>query len=82
MNRTLRIGVAGAVGIVVFLVTWELFVRAFDVRPFVLQAPSEIVRELADNPELYLREAWVTVRHAVLGLSISLVASLVLPASR
>ena len=78
MNRTWRIGVAGVVGVVVFLVLWELVVRAFDVRPFVLQPPSEIVQELRDNPSLYLREAWVTARHALIGLAISLAVSLVL----
>jgi NitT/TauT family transport system permease protein len=78
VNRTLRVAVAGALGIAVFLVLWEALVRALDVRPFVLQAPTRIVDELVGDLGLYLGEAWVTAWHAVAGLAISLLVSLVI----
>lgn len=80
MNRGLRIGLAGAGGMVVFLVVWELAVRILDVQPFVLQAPSRILAELVDRPGLYFGEALVTARHAGTGLVIAIVAAVVLGA--
>lgn len=71
---------AGAVGLVVFLVVWELTVRLLGVQPFVLQPPSRITAELAERPGVYLAEAWVTARHAVAGLTISLVVAVALGA--
>ena len=70
--------VAPIVGIVVFLVTWELVVRIFDIRRFVLLAPSAILEELASNPGAYWSNTLVTARHMFIGLTISLVVALVL----
>lgn len=68
---------AGAVGLVV---VWELVVRLLDVRPMVLLAPSRILSTFADDPMPYLQDSWVTTRHLVVGLSISLAISLVVGA--
>lgn len=76
MIRTVRPLLAPVVGIIVFAALWELLVRAFDIRRFVLLAPSAIVSEFADAPRLYLDEAAVTARHMVIGLSISLVVAI------
>ena len=73
VEPTRRIVAAGLVGIAVFGVVWELFVRIFDVRPFILLPPSRILGELADRPRFYLEAAAVTARHAAAGLLISLV---------
>lgn len=78
MSRGARIVVAGAVGLVAFLIVWEAGVRLLGVQPFVLQPPSRIIGELADRPTTYLEAALVTARHAVAGLAISLVVSVVL----
>jgi NitT/TauT family transport system permease protein len=73
-------------GIAVFVGAWELFVRAFDVRPFVLLPPSKMVAELANSPRAYLDESWVTAWHAVaglvLGLTVGVAIGAVLAASR
>jgi len=68
---------AGAVGLVV---VWELVVRLLDVRPMVLLAPSRVISTFADDPMPYLQDSWVTTRHLVVGLSISLAISLVVGA--
>lgn len=78
MTRNLRVLVAGVVGLAIFGLAWELLVRIFDVRPFVLQAPSRIVAEFVSNPEPYLRASLVTARHALVGLTIALVFSVVI----
>jgi NitT/TauT family transport system permease protein len=80
VNRNARVLVAGVVGLLAFGAAWELLVRVLDVQPFVLQAPSRIVQDLADAPRRYLDAAAVTLRHAVGGLAISLAASVVLGA--
>ena len=59
---------------------WELFVRLFDVRPFILLPPSTILGELADRPRFYLEAALVTARHAAAGIVISLVVAVVIGA--
>lgn len=80
MSSNVRVLVAGAIGLFVFGGLWELVVRVFDVRPFVLMPPSKIVAEFFDDPEPYLRGAGVTAYHALAGLAISLVCSVVLGA--
>jgi NitT/TauT family transport system permease protein len=79
-------GFAPIVGVVVFVGVWELFVRALDVRPFVLLPPSRMLAQLADAPRSYLRESWVTAWHAVvgllLGLAVGVAIGAVLAASR
>ena len=71
---------APVIGLLVFGLLWELLVRALDVRRFVLLAPSAIPAELAESPEFYLRNAAVTGRHVVVGLTISLAVAIVLGA--
>ncbi|MCE9623164.1 MAG: ABC transporter permease subunit [Actinomycetia bacterium] len=63
---------APLVGIVVFVAVWEGFVRAFNVRPFILRAPSSAVNYLWKFRSDYLDAAWVTVQHSMLGLLFAL----------
>jgi NitT/TauT family transport system permease protein len=69
--------VAPIVGIIAFGLLWEAFVRALDIRRFVLLAPSEIIAELAAAPGYYWSNALVTGRHMVVGLAISLALAIV-----
>ena len=64
---------AGAVGLVA---AWEALVRLLDVRPMILLAPSRIVSTFVDDPTPYLQDSWVTTRHLLVGLAISLTISL------
>lgn len=64
---------AGLVGIAVVGAVWELAVRVFDIREFVLLAPSEVVRELGDQPRAWLDRALVTGRHGIVGLLLAAV---------
>jgi len=81
VSRGARVVLAGAVGLLVFGLVWELAVRIFDVQPFVLLAPSQIVEAFLDDPRFYLTEAMTTLRHATFGLAISLAVSVVLGAA-
>ena len=76
MSRILRSVAAPLVGIVVFGLAWELLVRAFDVRRFVLLAPSAIISEFLESPSFYLEHTATTARHMAIGLTISLVLAI------
>ena len=73
MNKRL---LAPVVGILVFLGAWEVLVRAGHIRPFVLRAPSRIVRYLTQHPSGYASAAWVTIQHASIGTLIALLVAL------
>jgi NitT/TauT family transport system permease protein len=72
---------APIVGVAVFLALWEGFVRVFDVRPFVLRAPSKALRHLWNFRSGFSSAAWVTVQHAVIGLTIALVIGVLVGAA-
>jgi NitT/TauT family transport system permease protein len=73
--------VAPVVGLVLFFVAWELLVRAFGIRPFVLATPSRIVGYLARFPDDYLRAALITLKHAALGYAVAVFVALVIGAA-
>ena len=68
---------APVVGLVVFFSVWEIFVRALEVRRFVLLAPSAIFAELFADPGAYWSNTLVTGRHMLVGLAISFVVALI-----
>ena len=80
MSRATRY-IAPIVGLVVFFAAWELLVRAFDIRPFVLTRPSQIVRYMLRFPRDYFRAALITMKHAALGFAIAVVVALVIGAA-
>jgi len=71
---------AGLLGVGVFGLLWELYVRVLDVQRFILLAPSTIIAELGDRPRFYLDASVVTAWHALAGIAISLVAAVALGA--
>lgn len=72
---------ASLVGIVVVGGLWEILVRAFDVREFILLPPSKIVSELRERPRFYLDATLVTGRHALVGVLLALLIALVFGAA-
>jgi NitT/TauT family transport system permease protein len=82
MNRSARSTrtIAPVAGIVGFLAVWELLVRARDVRPFILRAPSHIVRYLGRFPGDFARAAGTTTVHALTGFALALVLAIVVGA--
>lgn len=77
MSPGVRRVVAPIVGIVTFIVLWELVVEIFDIRRFVLLPPSSIIDTLQQTPGFYWNNALVTTRHVVVGMSIALVLAIV-----
>jgi putative hydroxymethylpyrimidine transport system permease protein len=54
--------------LVVFLGVWEASVRLWDVKPFILPAPSQIATTFGQNLPLLLQHGAVTLFEIVLGL--------------
>jgi NitT/TauT family transport system permease protein len=67
---------APIVGLVLFFSAWEALVRIFDIRPFVLAKPSDIVRYMAKFPDDYFKAALTTMRHATFGFAIAVIVAL------
>ena len=79
MNRTRF--VAPVIGLVAFFTAWELLVRIFDIRPFVLARPSRIIRYLARFPDDYFKASMLTMKHATLGFAIAILVAVVVGAA-
>jgi NitT/TauT family transport system permease protein len=52
---------------------WETAVRALDIKPILLPAPSMILRELASSPWFYLRQSADTLLTTVAGFVLAVV---------
>lgn len=59
--------VTGLLGLAIGLALWSAVVAAFDLPAYLLPAPSAVAGELAAHPDLYLRNAWVTLQKILLG---------------
>src|SRR3954453_10624400 len=55
----LRFG-APVIGVVAFLLLWQILVAVFDVPRFVLPAPWDILKHIASDPGFYIRNGRVT----------------------
>jgi len=80
LSPSARRVVAPVVGIVTFGVLWEAAVRVFDIRRFVLLPPSKILSALVDAPGFYWSNTVLTGWHMLVGLSISMVAAILVGA--
>ena len=71
----LRFG-APVIGVVAFLLLWQILVAVFDVPRFVLPAPWDILKHIAGDPGFYIRNGRVTVWEASLGFFTAFVLAL------
>ena len=65
---------------VLFVVGWQVFVRAADVSSFVLPAPSDIWSSAVDAHSRILDAAWYTGLNAFVGLLIGVIGGVLLAA--
>jgi NitT/TauT family transport system permease protein len=61
-----------------FLGTWELIVRIFDIQPYLLPAPSAIWSELTDNWSKVADAMYVTGANALVGLLVGVICGVAL----
>lgn len=83
-RRTSSQLLAPVTGVVVFFGLWELAVRVFRVKAFIMPGPFRIVREMLKEPSFFLGQARTTAWAAVLGLLVAIViaTALAIPMSR
>jgi NitT/TauT family transport system permease protein len=79
-DRRANAALWSVIGGVALVLIWEGLVWLLDVRPMVILAPSRIVSTFTDDPRPYLHDTWVTAQHLAIGITISLVISLLLGA--
>ena len=77
-----RVGdLAAAAFAVAFLALWEWFVKARDIRPFVLPAPSAIWEQVRLNHDRILDAAWATAQERAgrprVGIVVGVLAALI-----
>jgi putative hydroxymethylpyrimidine transport system permease protein len=56
--------------------TWEGAAHVFEVENYLLPAPSEIARALAEDRDLLLSDTWVTAQEVLLGFAAALAVGL------
>ena len=61
-----------------FLGTWELIVRLFDIQPYLLPSPSAIWSELTDNWSKVVDAMYVTGANALVGLLFGVICGVAL----
>jgi NitT/TauT family transport system permease protein len=59
-------------------VLWELAVRGFQVRAFILPAPTAVLGRIVDQPGLFLRHALYTLQEIALGYAGAIVVGVAL----
>ncbi|MGI6790027.1 ABC transporter permease [Aminivibrio sp.] len=64
-----------------FLLSWEFFCHAAEIQPFILPAPSRILRIIAEEAPLLLRHGAATAIEILLGTALSVTAAVILAAA-
>jgi NitT/TauT family transport system permease protein len=77
-RQALILGAAPVAFAAVLLVVWETWVRARDVREYLLPAPSAVLDAFRDDPRRYLEAAGSTLEAAIGGLVIATVGAFAL----
>lgn len=72
----LRDIVVGVIVLAILTLAAQFAVRFFDIKPFVLPAPSDVFSDLASRAELYADQTWVTFYETIVGFSLAVVFGL------
>jgi putative hydroxymethylpyrimidine transport system permease protein len=67
--------------LILFFVIWELIVRFFSIKSFVLPAPTAIFSEMWNVRDVWWQHIWMTFSEAMIGLLIAVVVAWVLAIS-
>jgi len=75
--RRVLLLLAPVIGVVSFLALWQLAIEVFDIKPFVLPAPSKILGHINSDKSFYWRNARTTVWEAFLAFVIAFLLAMV-----
>jgi putative hydroxymethylpyrimidine transport system permease protein len=76
-NTGLKIGSAvrdwlpAVILVVLLIILWQVLAIVIDVQPWLLPAPSDIIRELVESFSLHLEQAWVTLQEILIGFMLA-----------
>ena len=73
-SYTTRSAVTAWIIVLTFLALWEVGVRLLKIPPYLLPAPSIVLRTLVENTSLYIGAAAVTIGEALCGLVLGVLA--------
>jgi NitT/TauT family transport system permease protein len=65
-------------GVVIAIGLWWLLTVAFDIDPFYLPSPPDVVDSFLGTPEFLLRETWTTLQRVLIGFAIAVAAGLLI----
>lgn len=65
-------------GALTTLAVWWAATEVFDIRPFLLPAPPDIVTSFLGMPDYLLHQAWVTLRETLIGFGLAVVFGMLL----
>jgi len=80
MKKFRNIGnpIYSSIAVVVFIIVWEIFTRAKNIKEYILPAPSAILNEFITSGDLLLHHSMVTMTETVLGFILGLVLAILL----
>lgn len=79
-----RLGGKGAavklLSLVLFVAFWQLFIVLFDIRSYLLPAPSGVAAEIQSNFSILMEHGWTTLLEAFSGLTLAGIVGVLLAA--
>lgn len=76
-SRRLLSSLAPAIGIGLFLGVWQLWIKIFEVKKFILPTPSDILSHINSDKSFYFDNARTTLWEAFLGFAIAFVIAMI-----
>lgn len=69
-RAALRAWIAPACGLIVATLAWDLAIRIFDIKPFILPPPLAVLQSLRDDFPSLMQHAWVTLEEVLAGFAL------------
>ena len=76
LRRGLRMA-APVIGLATFFLGWQVSVKIFDIKKFLLPRPSDILSDIIDQPGFYVRNARSTMWEALAGFTVAFVLAMI-----
>jgi len=65
-----------ACGLVVATLAWDLAIRIFDVKPFILPPPLAVMQSIIDDFPALMQHGWVTLKEVLWGFALAVVVGM------
>jgi len=75
-RAALRAWMYPACGLVVATLAWDLAIRIFDVKPFILPPPLAVMQSIIDDFPALMQHGWVTLKEVLWGFALAVVVGM------